>query len=476
MNPWAPPQQGGRVAWAPGAKPQPPRRARVLQAAATSSGNNSSLPKQQPGSAHGIASAQPVEQEAASRAVRKPTSRAALPAAEVERLAATTGEAESVSAPQSEPQEEQQGPGGFNIDPQLAGKLCLLVVAGLWGSYNPFLRLLYSQDGPPGPVAIMLFRGVLQSGVLLAAYAYFNRGSGQAGPSGSTDSAAAATADSEEDDNSSFVPAWVQRISTRVPYTAVAAAELGTWLFLATAIQTLGLQLTTATRAGFLIQATALLTPVLASFTGEKPSRNVWVGCAVALAGCLFIAADASATDADDVAAFSFGGDAAILSSAFFFSLATVRLGTYARRIKSVELAAAKSVVLGLAAFATFLIASGSMLAAGDPISDLWPGYTNPVAWGVMIYSALGPGALAAFLHAKGQSVVPPAEAQVIFSTVPLWSLAFAYLLLGGEPMSEKTLIGGAAVIAAGLIASRKDDDGTPAAPAALDSKSNKQA
>jgi drug/metabolite transporter (DMT)-like permease len=46
---------------------------------------------------------------------------------------------------------------------------------------------------------------------------------------------------------------------------------------------------------------------VLASFTGEKPSRNVWVGCAVALAGCLFIAADASATDADDVAAFSFG-------------------------------------------------------------------------------------------------------------------------------------------------------------------------
>lgn len=58
---------------------------------------------------------------------------------------------------------------------------------------------------------------------------------------------------------------------------------------------------------------------------------------------------------------------------------------------------------------------------------------------------------------AQGQSVVPPAEAQVIFSTVPLWSIAFAYLLLGGEPMSEKTLVGGAAVVAAGIIASRKD-------------------
>lgn len=52
--------------------------------------------------------------------------------------------------------------------------------------------------------------------------------------------------------------------------------------------------------------------------------------------------------------------------------------------------------------------------------------------------------------------MVPPADAQVIFSTVPLWSIAFAFLLLGGEPLSEKTLLGGAAVVAAGIIASRK--------------------
>lgn len=54
--------------------------------------------------------------------------------------------------------------------------------------------------------------------------------------------------------------------------------------------------------------------------------------------------------------------------------------------------------------------------------------------------------------------MVPPAEAQVIFSTVPLWSVAFAFLLLGGEPLSQYTLVGGAAVVAAGLIASRKDE------------------
>ena len=191
------------------------------------------------------------------------------------------------------------------------------------------------------------------------------------------------------------------------------------------------------------------------------------------------------------------GGDAAILSAAFFYSLATVRLGTYARFIPAVELAAAKSVVLGGAAAGMFAVAAVGMTANGDPLTDLWPGYaSSPLSWGILVWSALGPGALAAFLHAKvggwvsvsvawfyvlgigaygwstgptiaalpphlccdvqGQAVVPPAEAQVIFSTVPLWSVAFAFLLLGGEPMSEKTWIGGAAVVVAGLIASRK--------------------
>ncbi|KAL4428009.1 hypothetical protein ABPG75_002098 [Micractinium tetrahymenae] len=355
------------------------------------------------------------------------------------------------------------------------------------------LRLAYSQDGPPGPVAIMLFRGVLQAIVLVTAYRYFGSTGGAsqadggeggaasssppASSSSSKGSAAAALGGAEPASEAAAASSggWVDALTSRFSFTAIAATELGTWLFLATGIQTLGLQLTTATRAGFLIQATALLTPLLASLAGHRPSRNVWAGCVVALAGCLAIAADASATDPDDVGAFSLGGDVAILAAAFFFSLATVRLGTYARAIPAVELAAAKSTVLGGAALGTFLVVAAAMTAAGEPLSDLWPGWdSSPVAWAVLCYAALGPGALAAFLHAKGQSVVPPADAQVIFSTMPLWSIAFAFLLLGGEPLSEKTLLGGAAVVAASIIASRKP----PAAEQApgADDKGGKQA
>jgi drug/metabolite transporter (DMT)-like permease len=62
-------------------------------------------------------------------------------------------------------------------------------------------------------------------------------------------------------------------------------------------LQTLGLQLISATRASFLVQATLLLTPLLSAAAGYRPSRNTWVGCGVALAGCLLITADEAAAD-----------------------------------------------------------------------------------------------------------------------------------------------------------------------------------
>lgn len=49
---------------------------------------------------------------------------------------------------------------------------------------------------------------------------------------------------------------------------------------------------------------------------------------------------------------------------------------------------------------------------------------------------------------------MPPAEAQVIFSSVPLWSAGFAWLLLGGEELGPLTWVGGGALVVAGLVAS----------------------
>ena len=54
----------------------------------------------------------------------------------------------------------------------------------------------------------------------------------------------------------------------------------------------------------------------------------------------------------------------------------------------------------------------------------------------------------------QGQKYVAPAQAQVIFSSKPLWAAGLAWVLLGGEELGPLTWAGGAAVAAAGLVAS----------------------
>ena len=56
-----------------------------------------------------------------------------------------------------------------------------------------------------------------------------------------------------------------------------AAAELGLLNFVGTALQAVGLESTSATKGAFLIQTTAIFTPLLASLSGGIVSGTVWV-------------------------------------------------------------------------------------------------------------------------------------------------------------------------------------------------------
>ena len=48
-----------------------------------------------------------------------------------------------------------------------------------------------------------------------------------------------------------------------------------------------------------------------------------------------------------------------------------------------------------------------------------------------------------------------PASSQVIFSLTPLWSALMAFLLLGDDGMGPLAWAGGAAVVAAGIMAAQ---------------------
>jgi hypothetical protein len=43
-------------------------------------------------------------------------------------------------------------------------------------------------------------------------------------------------------------------------------------------------------------------------------------------------------------------------------------------------------------------------------MAELWPGWGSPFQWGLIVYSALVPEALATSLQGRGQSVLPASQ------------------------------------------------------------------
>ena len=78
----------------------------------------------------------------------------------------------------------------------------------------------------------------------------------------------------------------------------------------------------------------------------------------------------------------------------------TIRLGGYARQFAPVRLAASKSFALAIIAVGWLLSIAFLDIISGNSV-DYWSGWSNPLALLAVFWSALGPGALVAFLQSQ---------------------------------------------------------------------------
>jgi hypothetical protein len=138
-------------------------------------------------------------------------------------------------------------------------------------------------------------------------------------------------------------------------------------------------------------------------------------------------------------------GDGFVLLACVFYALATVRLSVHAPRHGAAALTATKSVVLAAASTLWLLL---SQAPAGGAPGLLPPEVSHGAGLAVLVYSALGPGALAAYLQTRGQATVGAPQAQVVFSLTPLWAAGLA-LGLDGEGMGPLAWGGAGAILAA---------------------------
>lgn len=270
-----------------------------------------------------------------------------------------------------------------------------------------------------------------------------------------------------------FVPlVWTQRAQLPLmpPAFWAAACELALWNFLSQGLLNVALLYTDAMRVSFIAQTAIVLTPLIAASRGQSITGQTWLGCLVALMGVGLLASDAvpsaAAALSPSIARVISPGDLLALGGAVTSSLYIFRIGEMGKKGLSTDLTQGVKVILLSLLYCLWAALDGARLVQlGGAWVQLWPGWQSGLAWAVLLYSAIVPGALADVLQARGQAKVGASEAQVLLGAEPLWTALLGTALLG-ERLGLAGAVGAGLIIVAVLLASTGTGGAAAEAPA----------
>jgi drug/metabolite transporter (DMT)-like permease len=189
----------------------------------------------------------------------------------------------------------------------------------------------------------------------------------------------------------------------------LAAAVAGVLLAGGYALQTLGLERTSVSNAGFVTGMYVVLTPLLGLALFRFPvGRAVWLGVVVATTGLALIAG---------VPGGSSVGDLLVLAGAAVYSLQILLMERYAPLYDPLgftllEMAAA-FVVLGVAAAPTMEVPHG------------W------TVWGALLVTGVFASALAFLVQTWAQRRTSANRTALVFTLEPVWAAIFGFTLAG---------------------------------------------
>jgi drug/metabolite transporter (DMT)-like permease len=202
---------------------------------------------------------------------------------------------------------------------------------------------------------------------------------------------------------------------------------LGVLYGLAQLLQTVGLEHTDASVSGFVTGTYVVLTPVLgAVLLRDRIPGSTWLAVALATVGLAVLS----------LRGLSVGfGEAVTLAAAVLYALHIIGLGRYSTAASAT----------GLATVQAFVITAVTFVGA---VPD---GITLPQdggQWASLLYMALIAGAVALWAQTWAQSHMPATRAAIVMTMEPVFAAFFA-VLLGGESLAARMLLGGGLVLAA---------------------------
>lgn len=223
----------------------------------------------------------------------------------------------------------------------------------------------------------------------------------------------------------------------------LAGIELGLWIFAGATLQIWGLQRTTASRAGFLVQLTTIIVPLAeALFKRMLPTWNICVAVALSFAGLSMLVSSPKSFNGSP----SLVGDSLVALSALMYSGHILRLSKYAKVHETWTLATAKVTTQLLSSVVAWLLTGGlHCMQSGSISAEL-----AALDWRICFWTGLVTCAYPMWAQGFGQAKVVASQACLIYSTAPVWSALMSFAVLGQSLSIQETA--GASLIMVGML------------------------
>jgi drug/metabolite transporter (DMT)-like permease len=211
-----------------------------------------------------------------------------------------------------------------------------------------------------------------------------------------------------------------------------AGLAMGAFLTAGYVFQTLGLEETSASNAGFITGLFVVITPVLAwAVLRERLPTSAWIGALASAVGLYLL----SGAGGD----FTWRGDGLVLLCAVAFA---GHILVTARGVRDHDVGALLVVQLGLCGVVCLAIAA----LAGDLEKP-----EGATVWSALIVTSLVASALGFFVQTFAQQHAPPARTALILAAEPAFAGLFGWLLADDRLSATEWL--GAGLIMAAIVA-----------------------
>ncbi len=210
----------------------------------------------------------------------------------------------------------------------------------------------------------------------------------------------------------------------------------GLLLFAASSLQQIGIQYTTAGKAGFITAFYIVIVPVFGIFLRKKIGYKIWTAVVMALLGLYFLCMTEQ---------FSVGkGDILIFACALVFSVHILVIDYFSPRVDGVKMSCIQFFVCGIASLPFMFLLETPRVEA--MVNGLMP----------LLYAGVLSCGVAYTLQIIGQKNVNPAIASLILSLESCFSVLAGWAVLG-ERLSVRESIGCVLMFGAIILAQLPD-------------------